>query len=95
MQQLLAHAPRVPPAQPLRKQARPLRAGLFQSAHQMQELHVAFVLVEDVVDDLLFGIAGQVVVLAAFTQVHFSAVVTAITQLLFLPNPPRAKDGVK
>ena len=61
----------------------PIAGGPTQSPHQMQKLHMAFVLVEDVVDDLLFGVASQVIVLTAFTQVHFSTVVAAVAQLLF------------
>ena len=39
------------------------------------------VLVEDVVDDLLLGVAHQVVVLAALAQVHFGAVVATVVHL--------------
>ena len=61
----------------------------------MQKLQMAFVLIKDVVDDLLLGVARQIVVLAAFGQMHFSSVVTAVTQLLLFAKAPRAKDGVK
>ena len=33
------------------------------------------VLIQDVGDDLLFGVAEQIVLLTAFAQIHFSAVV--------------------
>ena len=45
------------------------------SAFQVQKLHVSLVLIQDVGDDLLLGVAEQIVLLAAFAQIHFGAVV--------------------
>ena len=63
---------------------KPRGTGLFAnegSAHQVQELQVALILVKDVVDDLLLGVAHQIVVLTALPQVHLGTVVAAIVEL--------------
>jgi ethanolamine utilization protein EutN len=44
----------------------------------MQELHMPLVLIEDVVDDLLLAVAHQVIVLAAFAQMHLGTVVATV-----------------
>ncbi|MNG18462.1 hypothetical protein D3C84_1025300 [compost metagenome] len=41
-----------------------------------------FVLIEDVVDDLLLGVTHQIVILTAFAQMHFSAIVATVIEFL-------------
>ncbi|MNF09816.1 hypothetical protein D3C80_2105770 [compost metagenome] len=48
----------------------------------MQELHVPFVLVKDVVDDLFLGVSHQIVVLTALAQMHFGPVITTVVEFL-------------
>jgi hypothetical protein len=69
------------PPRSLLQHAAERSAVLNGSTHQMQELHVPLVLVEDVVDDLFLGVAHQIVILTALAQVHLGAVVATIVQL--------------
>lgn len=48
------------------------------SAHQVQVVAVAFVLAQHVTDHLLAGVPHDVVVLAAFHQVHLDTVVLVV-----------------
>lgn len=55
--------------------------GKMRLADQMQELQVSLVLVEHVVDDLLLGVAHQVIILAALSQIDLCTVVAAVFQV--------------
>src|SRR5471030_89537 len=67
-----------------------LGATDVQSTNQVQELHVPFVLIEDVVNDLILGVTHQIVVLTAFGQMHFGPVVATVVELLG-PHPATGK----
>lgn len=57
-------------------------------AHQMQEMQVLFVLVENIVDQLLLIPAHDIVVLAAFFQVDLRAIILVLLGLLFIVIQP-------
>lgn len=62
----------------------PLGTACRSLAHQMQEMQVLFVLVENIVDQLLLIPAHDIVVLAAFFQVDLRAIILVLLGLLFI-----------